>query len=117
MKDLTASSNQEENIQVGSEKALRFLYRTLNQLSKQTSLIQKSFTPGITMEERIIIINALEEQKLFIRHQGIEPIAMVKRVLYDSINNRITIFANPDYHVKLKESMIREWPSRNKTVM
>jgi hypothetical protein len=117
MENVAASSNLEENFQQGSEKALRFFYRTLNQLSKQTSLIEKSFTPGITMEERIIIINALEEQKLFAPHQGIEPIAMVKRILYDSINNKITIIANPEYHSRLKEAMIKGWRSRNKTIM
>jgi len=94
----------------GSDQAILFYNRIVELLLRETMVIRKSFSKWISAEERNLIINALEDLKCY--PQGDETkseIYIVKNIVYESISNRITVYANPAYYARLREPKATPW--------
>ena len=99
-------------IATGSDQALIFFNHIVNRLLSSTYMVKKKFSAGITPEEKICIINALQEHiHVFDEDKPWkEAVKMVRRIDYDSQNNSITVLVNLVFIQKLKKNTLQNWP-------
>jgi len=94
----------------GSDQAILFYNRIVELLLQETMVIRKTFNKWITSEERNIIIQALEDLKCYPKGRNDDrQINIVRSVVHEKINNRITVYANPTYYAQLKGPALNMW--------
>lgn len=99
-------------IATGSDQALIFFNHIVSRLLSNTYMVKKKFSTGITPEEKIYIVNALQEHvHVFDEDKPWkEGVKMVRKIDYDSHNDRITVLVNLAFIQKLKKNTLQNWP-------
>jgi hypothetical protein len=108
---LPIRNQQFMEIATGSDHALIFFNYIIDQLFKNTCLIKVRFTAGITLDERLDIINALQQQKHVFNDDKPWKVSlkMIWKINYDVPGNKITVLANPLFLEKLRQTSLIDW--------
>lgn len=91
----------------GSDHALIFFNRIVEKLSQSTThVIKRKFSTGITVDEKVDIIQALEQHRHVFDEDTTEreAVNVAHVVSYDLDRDEIIVMANPKFLKKLKQT-------------